>query len=162
MIITEIITEIYKPFHGLYKKIFEFNAPKYYPNNERLKDECIAIINKKFNTEFPSEWYSLYKFSRVMQDQEKIKSLSSLFLDKYNFYRSLAFIFSLIFFYYWIFFETTHLYLSESILSLEALIMITITLLWLTFHYKYKRYWTLCGDETLVSLYYFLKKGKNE
>lgn len=160
LIMTEIFKTIYNPFHGLYTKIFIFKAPDYFSDNESLKNECISIINSKFNTQFPLVWYSLYKFSMVIHDQEKIKSLSPIFLAKYNFYRSLAFIFSLIFFYYLIFFNATHLCLRESVLSLEKVIMITIILLWFTFHSKYKRYWTLCGNETLMSLYYFLKKLK--
>jgi hypothetical protein len=159
--ISKIYMIIYHPFHSLYIKIFQFKAPDYFPDNEILKTECISIINSKFKTQFPSKWYSLYKFSTVMHNQEKIKSLSLMFLAKYNFYRSLAFILSLIFIYYLIFFNTTYLYLSKNILSLKELIMVTIFLLWFTFHYKYKRYWTLCGNETLVSLYYFLKKNNN-
>lgn len=157
--IGECLNNLYSPLRGLISKIFTFKAPNYFSDNDVLKDDCIKMINDKFKTEFPKKWYSLYKFSTVINNQEGIKSLSSNFLAKYNFYRSMAFIFFLIFFYYSIFFQTTSNLLSNNILSLKGLILISIVLLWFTFHYKYKRYWTLCGNETLVSLFYFMKKN---
>lgn len=154
----KLLTRIYKPFNSLYKKLFQFEAPDFIKDNESLKDECISKINTKFNTQFPNKWYSLYKFSTVIQNQEGIKSTSFWLLAKYNLYRSLSFIFLITFAYYWIFFKTMCQYLDKSIISLQDLILWSIFLLWFTFHYKFKRYWTLCGNEVLVSLYYFLNK----
>ena len=156
--IQECWNNLYSPLHGLIIKIFTFKPPNYFSDNNVLRDDCINMINDKFKTDFPKKWYSLYKFSTVINNQESIKSLGYNFLAKYNFYRSMAFIFSLIFFYYLIFFQTTKNLLSENILSLKGLILISIVLFWFTFHYKYKRYWTLCGNEILVSLFYYMKK----
>ena len=158
LFLVSLIRKIYAPFLNLYKKIFKFSSPSYFKENDILKDDCIEQINIKFNTQFPLKWYSLYKFGTVIQNQENIKSTSFLFLAKYNFYRSLAFVFSIISIYYYLFFDVMNQYLDKSILSLQSIIISTLALLWFTFHYKYKRYWTLCGNEVLVSLFYFLKK----
>ena len=153
-----ILLSIISPVIGLIKKIFTFKSPNYFNDNEVLRSRCVEMINNKFDTHFPNNWYSLFKMSSIMSNQENLKSLASTFLAKYNFYRSMALIFSLIFFYYLIFFNTSKLILSNSILALDSLILIAVILLWFTFHYKYKRYWTLCGNETLISLFYFLSK----
>lgn len=151
---------LWKPFLSLIQKIFTFSSPKYFSDNDSLKDECIIAINKKYDTNFPLKWYSLFKFSTVIHNQENIKSLTQMFLAKYNFYRSMAFSFIMTFFYYMVFFSSTSNYLSNSIKELKGIILIFLILLWITFHYKYKRYWTLCGNESLVSLYYYLKKTR--
>lgn len=160
-------TEFYKTLKNLFKpikstltKIFTFRSEDYFTNNTRLRTDSIAIINSKLATNYPDEWYSLYKFSTVMTNQENIKSLAAFFLAKYNLYRSLAFIFLFAGFYFHFFFKSSTKYISPDIQKISSLILITSCLLWFTFHYKYKRYWTLCGNETLVSLYYFLNKKK--
>lgn len=158
---SSILKSITAPIVGIFNKTFTFRSPNYFNDNEILKKNCIEIINKRFNTEFPNTWYSLFKLSSIITNQENLKSLAPTFLAKYNFYRSMAFIFSIVFFYYLIFFKTTKLILSNSILTLDSFILLAVILLWFTFHYKYKRYWTLCGNETLISLFYYLKKPKS-
>lgn len=158
-----LLKELFKPIKNTIKKVFTFKSEDYFDDNAILRTECIAIINRRLNTNYPDKWYSLYKFSTVITNQEDIKSLASFFLTKYNLYRSLAFIFLFATFYFHFFFSASANYTAPEINKVNSLISFTSFLLWFTFHYKYKRYWTLCGNETLVSLYYFLnKKEVNE
>ncbi len=154
------LKDIFKPFKNTLSKVFTFESESYYKENGTLRTECINIINSRLNTNYPDKWYSLYKFSTVITNQEGIKSMSAFFLAKYNLYRSLAFIFMFATFYFHFFFYASAKYISLEINKVTSLISLTTFLLWFTFHYKYKRYWTLCGNETLVSLYYFLNKKK--
>lgn len=154
------VKDILKPFKNTLSKVFTFKSEDYFKDNTILRTECINIINTRLNTNYPDKWYSLYKFSTVITNQENIKSMSAFFLAKYNLYRSLAFIFMFATFYFHFFFHASIKYISPEINKVTSLISLTAFLLWFTFHYKYKRYWTLCGNETLVSLYYFLNKKK--
>jgi len=92
--------------------------------------------------------------------QENIKSLATTFLAKYNLYRSLSFIFIFSFFYYLFFFTTYHDSIIQEAKALGKYVPICLVLLWFVFHVAFKRYWTLCGNESLMSLYYFLNKKK--
>ena len=141
-------------------KLFTFKSADYFDDNEELRTICITTINNKLNTRFPDKWHSLYKFAVAANLQEGIKSLSNNFLAKYNLYRSLSFIFLLSFVYYAIFFQITYSLLPINIAILRGSILFFSALLWFTFHVKFKRYWTLCGNESLMSLYYFLNKDK--
>lgn len=151
---------LFKPIKSTLHKIFVFQSDYYDRNNEMLKIECIAEINRKIGTNYPDEWYSLYKISKIITSYESVKSLSDFFLAKYNLYRSLAFIFLFSAIYYSYFFRAATPYISHELLKITLLAPPMSLILWFTFHYKYKRYWTLCGNETLVSLYYHLKKHK--
>jgi hypothetical protein len=148
------------PIKNTLSKVFTFNSPNYYKDNETMKVTCIDLINQRLNTSYPNEWYSVYKLSTVIQQQENIKSLSGFFLAKYNLYRSLAFIFIFTTIYYYLFFNAAAKYIPSELTKITNLLLISSVILWFTFHYKYKRYWTLCGNESLVSLYYFLNKKK--
>ncbi|MEL1239765.1 hypothetical protein [Flavobacterium flavipallidum] len=154
------LRDVFKPIKSILTKIFTFKSDNYFTDNSSLRTECITIINSKLNTNYPDKWYSLYKFSSVITNQENIKSLSAFFLAKYNLYRSLAFTFLFATLYFHFFFNAASKYVAPEIIKVNSLISLTSFLLWFTFHYKYKRYWTLCGNETLVSLYYFLNKKK--
>lgn len=151
---------ILKPLKSTITKIFTFDSANFFPDNESLKTASIAVINQKLNTSYPDAWYSIYKFSMILQQQENIKSLAANFLAKYNLYRSLSFIFIFTTIYYYCFFGAAAEYISPELTKITSLILYVSLILWFTFHYKYKRYWTLCGNETLVSLYYFLHKKK--
>ncbi len=152
--------KLFSPLKSILNKIFVFDPPYYFKDNDQLRTYCINIINAKLETTYPDKWYSLYKLSKILNSQEDIKSLSDFFLAKYNLYRSLAFIFIFTTFYFHYFFLESAPYISPELSKMNSLIFITSCLLSFTFHYKYKRYWTLCGNETLVSLYYFLNKKK--
>jgi hypothetical protein len=154
------LLSFFSPIKDIARKIFTFKSPDYFKDNETLRTESVNLLNQKLSTTFPSVWYSLYKFSTVLAIQENIKSLAGNFLAKYNLYRSLSFtfLFSAILFYcFFTALKENHFY---GIAYLEKYVLILTTLLWFSFHVKYKRYWTLCGNETLVSLYYYLNKSR--
>ena len=154
------IKQLFSPIKNLLIKIFVFKSPDYFSDNNALRTKCVDIINHRIGTTYPDKWYSVYKFSTVITNQENIKSLASNFLAKYNLYRSLSFIFIFATIYYYLFLEVSDNYVSQDLKKISSLIFLASILLWFTFHYKYKRYWTLCGNETLVSLFYFLNKKK--
>lgn len=151
---------MFSPFKNTLNKIFIFKSPDYLKANDELRRNCIELINSRLGTHYPDKWYSLYKLSTILNSQENIKSLASIFLAKYNLYRSLSFIFMFTTFYFYYFFSASSKYIPTELAQITSLILITSALFWFTFHYKYKRYWTLCGNETLVSLFYFLNKKK--
>jgi hypothetical protein len=140
------------------RDIFYFSAPNYFSDNDTIKENVIEKINSKYNINFPKSWYSIYKISNVIMQQEKLKTLSTRFLAKYNFYRSMAFLFFVNLFYIAIFYNKYSSIISHLGYKLHNLIIILDLLLWITFHEKFKRYWTLCGNESLMSLFYFLNK----
>lgn len=148
------------PFKNTMLKIFTFKSADYFSDNDELRKQCIAIINRKLDLNYPDKWYSLYKFSSIINSQENIKSLASNFLAKYNLYRSMSFIFLFSFIFFAYFFSVASDYITQKHSNLLSVILVACCLLWFTFHYKFKRYWTLCGNEMLVSLYYFLSKEK--
>lgn len=150
----------FKPIKNTLDKIFSFQSDNYDLSNDSLRTECIEEINQRIGTNYPDKWYSLYKISKIITSYESVKSLSDFFLAKYNLYRSLAFIFLFSTIYYSYFFRAATPYISHELLKIASLAPWVSVILWFTFHYKYKRYWTLCGNETLVSLYYHLKKHK--
>lgn len=107
-------------------------------------------------------WYSLYKISNIIIAQENLKDFSSKFLAKYNFYRSMAFIFLLNYIYIFVLFKFANQFINQIGEILYYPIMFLNFLLWFTFHEKFKRYWTLCGNENLFTLFYFLKIKRKE
>jgi len=44
----------------------------------------------------------------------------------------------------------------------KGIILGAIGLLWFAFHVKFKRYWTLCGNENLMAIFYFLRARNND
>jgi len=152
---------LFIPVKNTLNKIFVFKPKDYMKENEKLKKLSIEILSQKFNVPLTSDWdYTMYKISTVLFAQENVKSLSGFFLAKYNLYRSLAFAFAVSCIYFNIFYNVTEEFLDGNVKILKVFILTLFALLWFTFHYKYKRYWTLCGNETLVSFYYFLNKNK--
>jgi hypothetical protein len=153
------LKDIFSPIKKIIIKVFAFRSPDYFNDNESMKTTIVGYINRKLNTTFPNEWYSIFKLSVAINYQEGIKSLASNFLSKYNMYRSLSVIFGFSFFYFLgIFNSLGKSNLPIYIVNQKVLLLCGIAILWFTFHVKYKRYWTLCGNETLISLYYFVHK----
>ena len=148
------------PVKNTILKIFTFKSADYFSDNDELRQQCISIINQKLGLNYPDKWYSLYKFSAIINSQENIKSLAGNFLAKYNLYRSMSFIFLFSFIYFMYLFSEISCFIASKHSNISSVILIVCCLLWFTFHYKFKRYWTLCGNEMLVSLYYFLSKKK--
>jgi len=167
--------EIFGKVHNLYylkqiedflikqiKRVFTFKSENYMKANELIKEQCLKFLSK--TDLFPDEWYSIYKYSIILHHQEKIKSLTENYLSKYNLYRSLSLIFALSIPYY--------LYLNPIVIpdikieNLSNISSLTICIIlfgfWFAFHTKYKRYWLLCGNEALMSLYVYIKSNEIE
>lgn len=136
------------------KNIFYFKANKYFSVNEFMINEIVENINKKKNIKLKNNWDSIYKIGKMYEENKPIKSLSSVFLAKYTLYRSLSFIFFINF----LLVLLKDNYLIETIYQkIPNFLFIIISFFsWLAFHIKYKRYYTYCGNETLVALYYRL------
>lgn len=142
----------------LLKDIFLFCAKNYDDKFNHMHTECIQILQKKYHISKKhniDDWYVFYKLAQYIENENNIKTKAREFLAKYNFYRSCSCIFlvHLIFLllHYKIGFSTNPKYNDT------YLIIILDILFWFTFHTKYKRYWTMCSNETISSLYYILK-----
>lgn len=109
------IKDILYPFKNLLVKIFVFKPSDYFNDNDSLRTNCVNIINTRVGITFPDKWYSVYKFSSVIINQENIKSLAGTFLAKYNLYRSLAFIFIFATIYYSLFFSASANYIPQDL-----------------------------------------------
>jgi hypothetical protein len=150
----------FRPLRELVSGVFVFTSPEYYSESEGIRKETVALLRQKLDPHFPDDWYPLYKFSTVVMIQENIKSLAGNYLAKYNLYRSLAFIFLFSLFYFLYFVNVDKRYLYNGVESSKGFLLIVIVLSWYSFHVKFKRYWTLCGNESLMSLYCYLNKEK--
>ncbi len=153
--ILDYIVTLVKFTKSIFSDILEFKVESYYKDNEPIKKKVIEKLNKRYTIEFPDKWYSIYKISNVIVTQQGLKTLTFKFLAKYNFYRSLSFIFIFNHFYLIYMFYT---YKKSLIVTINTfhLILIINAIFWLTFHDKFKRYWVLCGNETLMSLFNYL------
>lgn len=151
------LNDALKIISNLSKETFVYIPKDYEPANEKFLDESMVIINRKFETDFPKEWYSFYKLAKIIISHEDLKSMNDTFLAKYNLYRSLSFITFLQIITIVIFNIS-----SVGLNSLSGPISLTLILIniifWYTFHEKYKRYYRLCGNEILVAVYYHFKK----
>ena len=137
--------------------LFTYFPPDYDPANAAIFESCSEYVADKTKVK-GIKWYTLFRISSVIINQEKIKSLSNGYLAKYNLYRSLALIFLSTAFYYHLVFKSAEKFLIPDVQRIEPLIIIISLFLCFTFHSKYLRYWTLCGNEALISLFYFLNK----
>lgn len=160
-ILNFLISLYYSFFKKVFNDIFSFNAPNYYSANENIKKNVLDKLKNKYEVDFPDNWYSIYKISNVILSQENIYSLSFKFLAKYNFYRSLSFIFLANYIYILTLYNIFNEYISNLGKNIFSLLIIVNSLLWITFHEKFKRDWTLCGNESLMNLFYFLSKSNN-
>lgn len=141
----------------LFEKLFYFEPKKY---NENIKNYVFKKIKDK-DSNFSDDWHEVYKYSRILIAQENIKSLSYNFLSKYNFYRSLSFLFLINLVYELYIFHDYSLLFYEGLINTKPLIISANLILWFTFHEKYKRYWKLCGEEAVMDAYYYLLKNKD-
>jgi hypothetical protein len=142
---------------GLFTDMVIFKPADYSPDNRQLYMKIKKTLKDNYGYS-AFNWYSLYKMSNVILNQEKISTLYQSYLAKYNLYRSLAFIFlSNIFYIIW-FYNMFPSIINKFGNNLYSWLIIINFIAWWTFHVKYKRYWLLCGNETLLSVYYFLKK----
>ena len=141
------------PLKKLFLEVFTFKADSYDRGNSSIKTEVLEMLNRNYKVNFPKEWYSIYQISRIITMQENLKNLSQKFLAKYTFYKSL----SLIFLFNQMYMAIYHYYFKNYFTkighSIYGCLLVVNIILWFTFHSKYKRYWTLCGNELLMSLF---------
>lgn len=155
-----------KFFKDYMKHVFSFKVEKYFINSEYMISEVekkVYIGESAGNVRdkgIKEKWYNIYKLGKRFEENEGIKSLSSIFLAKYTLYRSLSFIFFINFIYFLINKDYLKDFRNNGII-----IYIILFISWLTFHMKYKKYYVLCGNEMLTALYYKLilkAEEKNE
>jgi hypothetical protein len=151
---------LFRPFRTLIEYIFTFSPPHHFVNDAVLKQNCLDKLNSRLSVDYPDDDRSITKISGVISNQESIKTLGPFFLAKYNLYRSLSLIFLFTTIYYIYFFKVADPFIAPASHEISTLILILPAILWFTFHVKFKRYWTLYGDERLMSLFYFLNKKK--
>lgn len=154
------LKELLRPLGTVLGYLFTFRAADYLVSDGVLKENCLELVNSRLAIQYPDDDRLVTKLSGVISTQESIKTLGPFFLAKYNLYRSLALIFVFTTPYYICFFRVVGAYLPPSSHEISRLIITTMIILWFTFHVKYKRYWTLYGDERIVSLFYILNKKK--
>lgn len=131
-----------------------YHTKSYSPHNESIKKRTLELLSQKFSFSFQDNWYTIYKMSSIIITQDEVSSRVNNYFAKYTFFKSIAFIF-------WI---NQFLLLSMSFQYFTfSIIVISFInfLFWLTFHSSYKRYWTMCGDESLLTLFYYLNKQHN-
>lgn len=136
-------------------EILTYDTKSYSPHNEGIKKRVLELLSQRFSFSFEDNWYTLYKMSSIISTQDEISSRVNNYFAKYTFFKSIAFIF-------WI---NQFLLLAISFqhftYSTVAVFIINF-LFWLAFHSSYKRFWTMCGDESLLSLFYYLNKQQNQ
>lgn len=155
--------EVFQPVKKILGDVFIFNPLDHYSTDEELQERCMEIINTRLSFSSSDSNKALAKLSGVIANQENIRSLGTFYLAKYNLYRSLAFIFLFTTVYYIYFFHVAGSYIASAAQAISGIILAAPAILWFTFHVKYKKYWTLYGNERIVSLFYFLnKKQLNE
>jgi hypothetical protein len=155
------LKELSSPFRKLIGDIFTFGAAYYHERDEFIRQNCLDQLNTRLDINIPvDDKYSIVKLSSVITNQESLRSLGTFFLAKYNLYRSLALIFFFTTFYYLYFFKVAGSLLSATSHEISNIILLGPIILWFTFHSKFKKYWTLYGEERLITLFYFLNKKK--
>jgi hypothetical protein len=154
------IKPVLRPFKNLIASIFTFETVSYSPKDKIIRQNSLNILNDSLKIELPDDEYSIVKISAVITNQEKLRSLGTFYLAKYNLYRSLAMIFLFTTFYYLYFYKVTDSLLSATSREISCIVLLGPIIFWYTFHEKYKRYWNLYGGERLMSLFYFLNKKK--
>lgn len=127
-----------------FKLIFCFRADKYFTSNEFMINK---IKEKDIITE--KNWYGIYKIGKIYEENKKVSSLSYIFLAKYTLYRSLSCLLFINFIYFMVVKDNYLIFYEEYGFGIKIINF----LLWITFHIKYKKYYTFCGNDTLVALY---------
>jgi len=154
------LKELLRPLGTVLEYLFTFRAADYFAGDAVLKENCLQLVKTRLSVEYPDDTRLVTKLSGVITTQESMKTLGPFFLAKYNLYRSLALIFVITTLYYIGFFRVAGAFIAPSLQEISRLMITTMIILWFTFHVKYKRYWTLYGDERIVSLFYILNKKK--
>ncbi len=154
------VKDIFKPFKIVIGDIFIFKPDYHDKKEEIIMQNCVNILSTRTSMIYPKDDYLVGKISGVIANQEGFRTLGTFFLAKYNLYRSLSLIFLFATFYCIYFFKIVYMYIKSSSCEVSIIIPMIAAILWYTFHVKYKRYWTLYGNERIISLFYFLNKKK--
>lgn len=137
------------------EELFSFSTVSYNSEFNEMREESIRLLNEKHSISIHndySKWYPYYKSALTIAEQNKVKTHARIFLAKYNFYRSLAFVFLI----HSIFIILLKFYFDICINLIWKVLFVVDILFWITFHTKYKRYWMACGNEAIVGLYHSL------
>lgn len=154
------LKKLYAPFKNLFTGVFAFEPAYYSPKDEVIRQNCLDQVDTRVGIKLSQDKHTIVKISSVISNQENLRSLGTFFLAKYNLYRSLALIFLFTTFYYLYFFKVAKTFLLETTQGISSIMIVASVFLWYTFHAKYKRYWSLYGEERLITLFYFLNKKK--
>ena len=123
---------------------------------ERFYNEFRKELNKHNICSFDEskciedDAHQLYKLSSVIIRQNELKALFDNFLAKYNLFRSLALLFGGFGLYSLTFIDDNTHYSSVCLLIIGF-----------AFHYKYTRYWDLCGGDAISTALIYLKTKNN-
>jgi len=134
------------------KGILSFSSENYYSGE--LYKRVLEMLEKRgwLIKDGRHDWYNVFRLSSVILAQGNVKSIAYFHLSRYNFYRSMAFLFFTNLIY--------DLWLAGITSTFGFLLFLVNCAGWYAFHEKYKRYWTLCGNETLISVFYHLAKSE--
>ncbi|MCW7479453.1 hypothetical protein ND856_19290, partial [Leptospira bandrabouensis] len=130
--------------------IFRFKSPKY-----SLSNKYLDFMKKKIQVDKSEEldWYDVYKYCLYEANYKKIRSFSGIFLAKYNFFKCLAFLCLLSSIYYYYFFQLYGKFVYDVVNVNYLFIFLFIT--FYSLHTKYKKYYTLCGNEAIIASFMF-------
>ncbi len=138
-------------------QMLTFTAPPYQAAAKELYTAVAAAWPRQTGTSFPKQWYAFFKVAQATGADRHIPNQVNTYLAKYNFYRSMAFLFGLNFAY--LAWQSMRATLDARSTALWLFINF---LFWFSFHVKYKRYWSLTGNEALKVMYYhFFLAPKN-
>ncbi|WP_099190642.1 hypothetical protein [Tepidibacter mesophilus] len=135
-------------------KIITFDAPSYDYKFENMYKDTKIRLKEEYGISYffeNREWYPFYKSGKIVSERLNIKTNTRQFLAKYNFYRSVSFIFICHTFY--MILIGNKLAPNLMIAKYSSIIIGLDIILWITFHIKYKRYWTMCGNEAILGFY---------
>ncbi|RMH41881.1 MAG: hypothetical protein D6694_08480 [Gammaproteobacteria bacterium] len=144
-------TELGGVTRSFFRALLVCQPPSYDSVMEDLRRAVREKWHSRTGTPFPGQWHPLFKLAQATGADNHIPNEMSTYLAKYNFYRSMAFLFGLNFAYLAGLWMTFH----QLSFSAFAIAFVANFLFWFSFHVKYKRYWTLCGNEALKVMYYF-------
>lgn len=148
---------------GIVLDLVTFNVESYAGSFEQMKELSRTKLHKEYNMSFFKEnnlWYPFYKSALKIASDKRVKTHANYFLAKYNFYRSVAFVFLIHILI--VILLTNNANEGTIIANYSYYIILFDLLFWATFHTKYKRYWCACGTEAIIGLYHSLHSFKDE
>lgn len=133
-----------KPYDQAYYQHIEAYVVKKLSQDDELKSIDSLTDDMMLKNE-------IYKISDIISRNKGIKSLWNVHLAKYNCYRSLAVVFFAASIFCYRLGWNTSPGEGQRLLYTGSVSLI----MFFTFHYKFKRYWSLCSAEALTSLFYY-------